>query len=69
MTSVSPAATLSPDATPSPDAPPGGPAPGPTTPAALSRAEPVTEGTGRRWCQQVTVTFHNSGGAAVLRAR
>ncbi|GGR69185.1 hypothetical protein [Streptomyces eurythermus] len=62
---TAPAVSVPPAATPSPDAPAGGPAPGPTTPAALSWGEPVTEGTDRRWCQEVTVTFHNSGGTAV----
>ncbi|MEU2435241.1 hypothetical protein ABZ595_03415 [Streptomyces rubradiris] len=60
-----PAASPPPAATPSPADPPGSPVPGPTTPAALSWGEPVTEGTGRRWCQEVTVAFHNSGGTAV----
>ncbi|MEU7413339.1 hypothetical protein AB0B40_29165 [Streptomyces sp. NPDC042638] len=52
--------------TPPPASP--GPAPGPTTPAtpaALSWGDPATEDTGRRWCQQVTVGFRNSGGTAV----
>ncbi|MFF9770112.1 hypothetical protein ACF1GT_26625 [Streptomyces sp. NPDC014636] len=47
---------------------PPGPTPGrtaPATPAALSWGAPATEGTGQRWCQQVTVGFHNSGGTAV----
>ncbi|WP_245235783.1 hypothetical protein [Streptomyces durhamensis] len=51
---------------------PPGPSPAPTpgrsrapAPADLSWGKPVTEATDRRWCQKVTVAFHNSGGAAV----
>ncbi|GHH09773.1 hypothetical protein [Streptomyces rubradiris] len=60
-----PADSAPPAATPSRPGPPGSPAPGRTTPAALSWGEPVAEGTSRRWCQEVTVAFHNSGGTAV----
>ncbi|MFF5439671.1 hypothetical protein [Streptomyces achromogenes] len=62
-----PAASVPPAGSPSPAAPTSSPAPGRTTPApaALSWGEPATEGTGRRWCQKVTVTFRNSGGTAV----
>ncbi|WP_381567444.1 hypothetical protein [Streptomyces eurythermus] len=64
-TAPPPAAPAPPAATPSPAAPPGSPAPGRMTPAALSWGEPVTGDTDRRWCQEVTVAFRNSGGTAV----
>ncbi|MEU9474206.1 hypothetical protein [Streptomyces sp. NPDC048191] len=55
--------------TPAPPAPdPSTPTPGhstPPTPAALSWGRPATEATDQRWCQKVTVAFHNSGGTAV----
>jgi hypothetical protein len=40
----------------------------PTTspaPAALTWSEPEREPTDKRWCEKVTVDFHNSGGTAV----
>ncbi|MFI2202101.1 hypothetical protein ACH47Z_15275 [Streptomyces sp. NPDC020192] len=37
----------------------------PAAPAALSWGKPVTKDTDQRWCQHVTVEFHNSGGTAV----
>ncbi|MGW3144312.1 hypothetical protein ACWDG1_06450 [Streptomyces sp. NPDC001177] len=44
------------------------PAPGPTgappSPAALTWDTPSREATDKRWCEKVTVTFHNSGGTA-----
>ncbi|MGW2049970.1 hypothetical protein ACWCPF_33035 [Streptomyces sp. NPDC001858] len=58
-------------------APPNSPAPTPTAPspapsggvpagpAALSVSEPVRAGTDQRWCEDVTLAFHNSGGTAV----
>ncbi|MBQ1091730.1 hypothetical protein KBY47_21765 [Streptomyces sp. B93] len=52
-TSVSPA----PSAPPASSAPPG--------PAVLSVGEPVREAADRRWCEQVTVAFHNTGATAV----
>ncbi|WP_079070964.1 hypothetical protein [Streptomyces yokosukanensis] len=60
--------------TPGPAAPtpptPGSPTPttGPgrtATPAALSWGKPTTKAVDQRWCQKVTVGFHNSGGTAV----
>ncbi|MFI1698242.1 hypothetical protein ACH419_20015 [Streptomyces bobili] len=42
----------------SPTAPPAGP-------AVLDVGEPERAATDRRWCEQVTLTFHNSGGTAV----
>ncbi|MFI2760872.1 hypothetical protein ACH5A3_18690 [Streptomyces echinatus] len=50
--------------------PPASPSPAPSrttpaTPAALSWGDPVTEDTDKRWCQQVTVGFRNSGGTRV----
>ncbi|WP_236576351.1 hypothetical protein [Streptomyces sp. HF10] len=44
---------------------PPAPAPAPTTPAALSWGAPVTADGDQRWCQEVTVSFRNSGGTAV----
>lgn len=53
---------------------PGSPTPTPGTgtgtgttvgAAALSWGEPVTRPADQRWCQKVTVAFHNSGGTAV----
>ncbi|MEV1062895.1 hypothetical protein [Streptomyces sp. NPDC050263] len=56
---------------------PNSPAPTPTAPlptpsggasagpAALSLSEPVRADTDQRWCEDVTLAFHNSGGAAV----
>jgi hypothetical protein len=34
-------------------------------PAALTWSTPAREATDRRWCEKVTVAFHNSGGTAV----
>ncbi|MFE9612734.1 hypothetical protein [Streptomyces sp. NPDC006012] len=45
-------------------APPGTPAT-PPTPAALTWDDPARESTDKRWCEKVTVTFHNTGGTAV----
>ncbi|MGW2636555.1 hypothetical protein [Streptomyces sp. NPDC001348] len=45
-----------------PKPPPSTPAPGP---AALNWSEPTREPTDKRWCEDVTVDFHNSGGQAV----
>ncbi|WP_086772988.1 hypothetical protein [Streptomyces bobili] len=42
----------------SPTAPPAGP-------AVLDVGEPERAATDRRWCEQVTLTFHNSGGTEV----
>ncbi|GGV01415.1 hypothetical protein GCM10010260_42370 [Streptomyces filipinensis] len=49
-----------------------GPSPAPTpgrstapAPGDLSWGRPVTEATDQRWCQKVTVAFHNVGGVAV----
>ncbi|MEV6840436.1 hypothetical protein AB0N17_39120 [Streptomyces sp. NPDC051133] len=47
---------------------PSGPAPSRTaspSPADLSWGDPATAAADRRWCQKVTVAFHNSGGTAV----
>ncbi|MFB7510241.1 hypothetical protein, partial [Streptomyces broussonetiae] len=42
------------------------PAPGTTVgPAVLTWGRPTTAATDQRWCQKVTVAFHNSGGTAV----
>ncbi|MGW1808513.1 hypothetical protein [Streptomyces sp. NPDC002078] len=68
-------ATPGPTGTDSRTTPPAtspGPTPGPTrgqgeppTPADLSWGTPTTGATDQRWCQRVTVGFHNSGGTAV----
>ncbi|MEU1457979.1 hypothetical protein [Streptomyces avermitilis] len=36
----------------------------PGGPAALSVSAPVREATDKRWCEKVTVSFHNTGGGA-----
>ncbi|MGW6523757.1 hypothetical protein [Streptomyces sp. NPDC054962] len=52
-----------PDASsPSPTAPPST---APAGPASLAVSEPVRAGTDQRWCEDVTLTFRNSGGTAV----
>ncbi|MBG0854060.1 hypothetical protein I2W78_19965 [Streptomyces spinoverrucosus] len=53
-----------------PEAPPPAPSPSPTPtapagPAELSVGAPVREPTDKRWCEKVTVAFHNTGGTAV----
>ncbi|MFF3496516.1 hypothetical protein ACFYWS_34825 [Streptomyces sp. NPDC002795] len=45
------------DDTPSPSGPPG--------PAALKVGDPVFKDADKRWCQDVTLALHNSGGSAV----
>ncbi|MEU9454656.1 hypothetical protein [Streptomyces sp. NPDC048277] len=35
------------------------------SPAALTWSTPTREATDKRWCEKVTVAFHNSGGTAV----
>ncbi|MFG3347890.1 hypothetical protein ACGF1Z_22830 [Streptomyces sp. NPDC048018] len=47
----------------SPTTPP--PSPEPPAPAALTLSAPVLTDTDRRWCENVTVTFRNTGGTAV----
>ncbi|MFJ3306167.1 hypothetical protein ACIPSA_24170 [Streptomyces sp. NPDC086549] len=37
----------------------------PPAPAALTWEAPAREATDKRWCEKVTVAFHNSGGTAV----
>ncbi|MCE0447760.1 hypothetical protein LT493_38645 [Streptomyces tricolor] len=56
--------TTPPAASPAPAPVPSRTTP-PATPADLSWGGPVTEDADRRWCQKVTVAFHNSGGTAV----
>ncbi|MBL1083367.1 hypothetical protein JK359_15465 [Streptomyces actinomycinicus] len=53
--------TTPPAASPSPTAGHGKP----PTPADLSWGDPADEDGDKRWCQSVTVAFHNSGGEAV----
>lgn len=47
--------------TPTPTSPRTTPAP----PADLGWGDPTRKGTDKRWCEKVTVGFHNSGGTAV----
>ncbi|MCX4812469.1 hypothetical protein OG601_17840 [Streptomyces sp. NBC_01239] len=55
----------SPPSTPTP-APTTAPrTPAPSTPAALTWATPTRKATDKRWCEDVTLAFHNSGGTAV----
>ncbi|MGR3871068.1 hypothetical protein ACUXZZ_21100 [Streptomyces graminifolii] len=49
--------------TPAPTTAPRTPAP--PTPAALTWAAPTRKATDRRWCEDVTLAFHNSGGTPV----
>lgn len=52
-----------PDASsPAPTAPPST---APAGPASLAVSDPVRAGTDQRWCEDVTLTFRNSGGTAV----
>lgn len=56
------------DGTPPAPTPPAPTAPGgtaPAEPASLSVGEPVRTGADHRWCEDVTLTFRNSGGSAV----
>ncbi|MFJ8138813.1 hypothetical protein [Streptomyces sp. NPDC096013] len=39
--------------------------PAPRTPAALTWGTPARKATDKRWCEDVTLGFHNSGGTAV----
>ncbi|MEU6611219.1 hypothetical protein ABZ922_40380 [Streptomyces shenzhenensis] len=52
-----------------PPAPTAPPADGATSsspaPAALTWGDPAREATEQRWCEKVTVTFHNTGGTVV----
>jgi hypothetical protein len=61
-TGNSPAPTRTPAPGPAPTPRPSG---SPTGPAALSWGEPTREATDKRWCEDVTVAFANSGGSAV----
>ncbi|ELS54475.1 hypothetical protein [Streptomyces viridochromogenes] len=70
---VGPAATPTPTdssapprSSPAPSAPsaPSSPA-APAAPAQLTVSEPTRKPTDKRWCEKVTVAFHNSGGTAV----
>lgn len=66
---------VGPSGTPAPSVPPmtePGPAQSPVpsrppapAPAALTTGTPVRAATDRRWCEDVTLDFHNSGGTAV----
>ncbi|MET7478102.1 hypothetical protein ABZT17_27585 [Streptomyces sp. NPDC005648] len=49
----------------SPSPTPGTGATAPAGPAVLSWSDPSREATDRRWCEDVTLTFTNSGGTAV----
>ncbi|MCQ9135301.1 hypothetical protein KMS84_31630 [Streptomyces sp. IBSBF 2807] len=62
----SPSSPPSPPRSPAPASMPPGPSEGASGgPAALSVSEPVRAKTDRRWCEDVTLTFVNSGGRAV----
>ncbi|MCL8014581.1 hypothetical protein [Streptomyces sp. AS02] len=52
--------TVQPSSSPAPPA-----AATPPTPARLTVSDPVREPTDKRWCEKVTLGFHNSGGTAV----
>ncbi|MFI6015362.1 hypothetical protein ACIBAG_42500 [Streptomyces sp. NPDC051243] len=66
-----PGATPAPESTPAESATPptGAPAPSapatPGAPANLTVSDPVREPTDKRWCEKVTLGFHNSGSTAV----
>ncbi|MEV4225649.1 hypothetical protein AB0J81_00810 [Streptomyces bobili] len=49
----------------SPSTAPVSPAPPPADPAVLDVGAPERAATDRRWCERVTLTFHNSGGTTV----
>ncbi|MGW0771677.1 hypothetical protein [Streptomyces sp. NPDC002676] len=58
----------SPPSSPPPGSPPPKPTAGhtePATPADLTWGDPKRKATDQRWCEQVTVSFRNSGGTAV----
>lgn len=59
------AAKSPPDSAGSPSPTATVPQPAPSGPAELSTGEPVRQPTDRRWCEKVTVSFHNTGGSAV----
>ncbi|MFJ9709679.1 hypothetical protein [Streptomyces sp. NPDC101234] len=48
-----------------PNSPQPGTSSASASPAALTWSAPTREATDRRWCEKVTVAFHNSGGTAV----
>ncbi|MFF4657529.1 hypothetical protein [Streptomyces sp. NPDC001381] len=48
-----------------PASPPAPPTTAPAGPAVLTTSAPVRTPTDRRWCEDVTLTFRNSGGTAV----
>ncbi|MFK0107983.1 hypothetical protein [Streptomyces sp. NPDC091217] len=48
-----------------PNSPQPGTSSASASPAALTWSAPAREATDRRWCEKVTVAFHNSGGTAV----
>ncbi|RPE42580.1 hypothetical protein EDD90_5721 [Streptomyces sp. Ag109_O5-1] len=48
-----------------PNSPRPGTSSAPASPAALTWSAPTREATDRRWCEKVTVAFHNSGDTAV----
>ncbi|QOV37238.1 hypothetical protein IM697_01870 [Streptomyces ferrugineus] len=53
-----------PSSSPAPSPPPASPATTPS-PAKLTVSDPEREPTDKRWCEKVTLDFHNSGGTAV----
>lgn len=58
-------ATPGPTSTDSPSGTATDPRTTPAGPAALSVGEPVRQATDRRWCEEVTVSLHNTGGSAM----
>ncbi|MET8948112.1 hypothetical protein ABZX30_32400 [Streptomyces sp. NPDC004542] len=60
-------ASKPPSPTPEPPSPTPAPGSGTTAPgaAALTWGEPTRTATDKRWCEDVTLGFHNSGGTAV----
>ncbi|AVV41513.1 hypothetical protein C6376_08750 [Streptomyces sp. P3] len=55
-----------PPTTPSSPGPTGPSGPSSPAPADLTVSEPVRAGTEQRWCEDVSLVFHNSGGRSVV---
>ncbi len=62
--SDAPETAAPPSSSPVPSSPPASPATSPS-PAKLTVGDPEREPTDKRWCERVTLDFHNSGGTAV----
>ncbi|MET9854032.1 hypothetical protein ABZY57_13915 [Streptomyces sp. NPDC006450] len=61
---TAPGGTPGTPSSPPPKPRPSGPAQPPATPAKLSIGAPTRTATAERWCEQVTVSFTNTGGTA-----